>query len=550
MRRRNLFPALLLTLLLALPAGSLLAQPDDGTRMLRYPDVHANQLVFSYAGDLWLATIGLDEPARRLTSHPGLELYPKFSPDGRQVAFTGQYRGDEQIYLMDIDGGEPRQLTFYPTAGPLPARWGTDHQVYGFSPDGQRVLFRSQRQSHNDPLLFSVAVDGGLPEALPMPRAGSGVYSPDGQQVVYSPLFRDFRTWKRYEGGWAQNLYVYDLANNSAQQITDHPRTERDPVWMASGLYYVSDRDGTLELFSHDVASGQSTQLTQHDDWDIKWASGDGQSQIVYEVAGTIGLFDTASGTEQLLSIKVPDDHVRRTARRMEVAGQMQDFAVSPDGKRAAVTARGDVFSVPVEHGVTRNLTRRGDAHDREAAWSPDGRQIAFISDRSGEEQLYVVPQEGGEAKALSPSVATRLYGPAWSPDSQLLAWHDHLGVVRVVDMQGKQSEVFDSAYNTIEDYAWSPDSQWLAFSNQTENGLYAIYLWSRKSGNAQMATDGFFNAYAPAFSHDGQHLYFISDREFAPQIGSFEWNYVSDRESGHLRPGPEQISRQPVCAA
>ncbi|MFK7954525.1 MAG: S41 family peptidase [Lysobacterales bacterium] len=517
--------ALLLLMMVAAPVTA-------ATRMLRYPDVHANQLVFSYAGDLWLAPVNGSTPARRLTSHPGVELFPKFSPDGQQVAFTGQYRGDDQVYVMNVAGGEPRQLTWYPTSGPLPARWGTEHQVYGWSADGQSVLFRSQREDFNNRRLYTVNVDGGLPAVLPMPRAGSGDFSPDGQHVVYSPLFRDFRTWKRYQGGWAQNLFVYNLKDDTAKQITSHIRTERDPVWLDQGIYYVSDIDGTLELYRYNADTDGHTQVTQHDTWDIKWASGDGRQRIVYEVAGTIGLFDASTGTETLLNITVPDDFVRRTARQMDASEQIEDFDLSTDGKRAVFSARGDIFSAPVEHGVTRNLTQLGSAHDRAATFSPDGSQIAFISDRSGEEQIYVIPHDGGDAKALTPSRPTRLYGLSWAPDGERLAFHDHTGQVWVTDVKGRETKVVRNPLGPISDYVWSPDSRYLAFSQSMESGFYSIHVWSRSSGDITMVTDGFFNAFGPDFSADGQHLYFVGDREFAPQIGSFEWNYVADRES------------------
>lgn len=505
---------------------------DDDTRMLRYPDVHGDRVVFSYAGDLWSAGIDDDAPARRLTSHPGLELYPRFSPDGRSIAFTGQYRGDEQVFVIPAAGGEPRQLTYYPTAGPLPARWGTDHQVFGWTPDGSAVLFRSGRDDFDDRRLYRVAVAGGLPTVLPMPRAGSGDYSPDGKRILYSPLFRDFRTWKRYQGGWAQNLFIYDLENDQARQVTDHVRTERDPVWLESGLYYVSDRDGTLELFRYDEATDSHRQLTEHDDWDIKWASGDGRKQIVYEVAGRIGLYDTTDDQARQLRIRVPDDGVRRIARRIEVADQVEDFGIAPDGKRMLATARGDVFTVPVEHGVTRNLTQRGDAHDREAAWSPDGRHVAFISDRSGEEQLYVVAQDGGEARALTSDLAARLYRPVWSPDSKRIAFYDHTGRIHVADLDGNHQVIADSPFEAVTDYVWAPDSRWLAWSRRDDNGNPSIFVWSPDDEVTRLG-DGFFSAYGPAFGRDGKHLFFLSDREFAPQIGSFEWNYSVDRETG-----------------
>jgi len=526
-------------LLTALATANALCSPavaqdaGDDTRMLRYPDIHGDRVVFSYAGDLWSAGIDDDAPARRLTSHPGLELYPRFSPDGRSIAFTGQYRGDEQVYVIPAAGGEPEQLTYYPTAGPLPARWGTDHQVFGWTPDGSAVLFRSGRDNFDDRRLYRVAVEGGLPTVLPMPRAGSGDYSPDGNRILYSPLFRDFRTWKRYQGGWAQNLFIYDLENDQARQVTDHVRTERDPVWLESGLYYVSDRDGTLELFGYDEEDDSHRQLTEHDDWDIKWASGDGRQRIVYEVAGRIGLYDTADGQARQLRIHVPDDGVRRIARRIEVADQVEDFGIAPDGKRMLATARGDVFTVPVEHGVTRNLTQRGDAHDREAAWSPDGRYVAFISDRSGEEQLYVMAQDGGEARALTSDLTARLYRPVWSPDGTRIAFYDHTGRIHVVDLDGDRRVIADSPYEAVTDYVWAPDSHWLAWSRRDDNGNPSIFVWSSDDDEVTRLGDGFFSAYGPAFARDGKHLFFLSDREFAPQIGSFEWNYSVDRETG-----------------
>ena len=519
--------------LLASAISVQLAHAAEDTQMLRFPDIHGSQVTFSYAGDIWLAPIDGSAPARRLTSHPGLELYPKFSPDGQQIAFTGQYRGDEQVYVIDIHGGEPKQLTYYPTPGPLPARWGTGHQVYGWSPDGKQVMFRTNRDHFDASRLYQVSVDGGLPTSLPMPRAGSGDYSPDGKQVAYSPLFRDFRTWKRYEGGWAQNLFVYDLENDEARQITDHKRTERDPVWLNDGIYYISDRDGTLNLFKYDFANNSNSQITQHDQWDAKWASGDGAHRVVYEYGGRIALYDTQSQSEQILKINVPDDQVRRTARRVKVGSQIEDFDIAPDGQRAVFTARGDVFSVPVEHGVTRNLTQKATAHDRESAWSPDGRYVAFVSDRSGEEEIYIVDQAGGEARQLTDEKFGRLTDLVWSPDSQNIAFNDQQGYIRTVNLKGDVKEVVHNEYRSASGSHWSPDSQWLTYAANEGNDLsYSVYVWSLKTGKTQRVSDGFFSAFAPTFSPDGQYLYYVSDREFAPQIGSYEWNYVLNRES------------------
>ncbi|MFN3414027.1 MAG: peptidase S41, partial [Thermoanaerobaculum sp.] len=300
MRRWGLFFALWL-----LP-HLLLAQ----TKLLRFPDVYGGEVVFCYAGDLWKApaTGGL---AVRLTAHPGQELFPKFSPDGKWIAFTGQYDGDEQVYVIPAQGGEPKQLTYYPARGPLAPRHGYDNQVYGWTPDGSAVLFRSFMDAdggRTETALYTVKLTGGLPEKLPMPTAGAGDFSPDGKKMVYSPLFRDFRTWKRYEGGWAQDLYIVDLASLSLTPVSPTKRTERDPMWIGDKVYFVSDRDSTLNLYSFDPKTQTTEQLTQSKTWDVRWASSDNQRFIVYEFGGELRLFDTQTKEDRAVSIAVPDD--------------------------------------------------------------------------------------------------------------------------------------------------------------------------------------------------------------------------------------------------
>ena len=251
--------ALLFTLALALSLPA-------GTKLLRFPDIAGDEVVFVHGGDLWKASAE-GGTAVRLTAHPGLELFPKFSPDGQWIAFTGQYDGDEQVYVMPAGGGVPKQLTYYLARGPLPDRWGFDHQVYGWSPDSKRVLFRSTREYWGPAQgrLYTVSVEGGLPQALPMPVSGAGDFGPDGESVLYSPLFRDFRTWKRYEGGWAQDLYVFYPATNETRQVTDHVRTDRDPMWVGDAVYFASDRDGTLDLYRFDLKTNQTKKVTNFD---------------------------------------------------------------------------------------------------------------------------------------------------------------------------------------------------------------------------------------------------------------------------------------------
>ena len=376
---------------LLLFAASATAQ----TKLLRFPDIRGDQVVFTYAGDLWLAPVTGGE-ARQLTTHPGLELFAKFSPDGRYIAFTGQYDGDEQVYVVPPTGGAPQQLTFYPARGPLAPGWGSDNQVYGWTPTGQSILFRSWRDGWGmaDCRLFTVSRTGGLAKPLPMPVAGAGDIAPDGTRVAYSPLFRDFRTWKRYQGGWAQDLYIFDLASHDVVQVTNDPRTDRDPMWIGETVFFSSDRDGHLNLYGYDVASGQTTQRTHNDLWDVRWPSADEAGRIVYELNGELQVLDTASGSVTPVAIRVPTDALPTRPARIQVSDNIESFGLSPKGERALFVARGDIFTAPIEKGSARNVTKTSGAHDKWASWSPDGSQIAFLSDLSGDDELYVVAQD------------------------------------------------------------------------------------------------------------------------------------------------------------
>ncbi|HON01280.1 MAG TPA: peptidase S41, partial [Acidobacteriota bacterium] len=344
--------AVLLSCALLLSAGSVAAQ----TKLLRFPDIHGDEVVFCYAGDLWKAPAAGGD-AVRLTAHPGQELFPKFSPDGEWIAFTGQYDGDEQVYVMPSRGGAPRQLTYYPAEGPLPPRWGYDNQVYGWTPDGKRIFFRSLRDTDHlvtESALYMVPPEGGLPEKLPMPTSGAGDFSPDGKRLVYSPLFRDFRSWKRYQGGWAQDLYIFDPATHEISPVSHSKRTERDPMWIGDHIYFVSDRDDRLNLYRFDPASGETTQLTHETVWDVRWASSDNRRYVVYELNGELRIFDTQTDRVTEPKIFVPNDGLASRPSRYPVANNIEDFELSPRGERALFVARGDVFTVPAEKGITR----------------------------------------------------------------------------------------------------------------------------------------------------------------------------------------------------
>jgi tricorn protease len=509
---------------------------DAQTKLLRFPDVRGDKVAFCYAGDLWLANSS-GGTAWRLTTAPGQELFPKFSPDGKWVAFTGQYDGDEQVYVVPVTGGAPTQLTFYPAVGPLPPRWGFDNQVYGWTTDGLAVLFRSMRYGWDltDTRLFTVPIEGGLPEPLPMPVSGGGVYSPDGAKVVYSPLIRDFRTWKRYQGGWAQDLYIFDLATFEATQITDNARSERDPMWIGDKIYFSADWDGTLNLYSYDVASGKTDQLTKGDEFDLRWPSADTDGQIVFELGGELQIYDTNSGSVSELEIYVPNDGVAMRPSRISAARNIEQVGLSPKGNRVVFAARGDIFTAPIERGPTRNLTRSSGAHDKWPAWSPDAKQITFISDRTGEEELYLVNQDGmGEMVQLTKDGKEMRYRPVWSPDGKYIAFSDKNGKLYLVDVKAKsKEEIADERDNFVFDYSWSPNGGFLAFSLTDPNGFNSIWMYSVKEGKLRRVTGEMWSEFEPVWDPSGDYLYYFSDRMFQPQIGSYEWNYLVDRETG-----------------
>ena len=514
-----------------------LASAAAETRLLRYPDIHGDRVVFTYAGDLWTAP-AVGGAATRLTAHPGIELFARFSPDGSQIAFTGQYDGDEQVYVMPAEGGAPRQLTFYPATGPLPTRWGYDNLVYDWSPDGETILFRSLRDGNGvgEGRLFEVAEGGGLPVALPMPRAGAGAFSPDGGRLAYSPLFRDFRAWKRYAGGWAQDLFVFDRTTHEVTRITDHPRSDRDPMWIGGAVFFTSDRSGTNNLYSRDLEAGSLRQWTSSDLWDVRWPGSDASGRIVFEQAGTLHLLDTAAGGDpRPIPITVPTDGLHSRRSRVSAAGDIEQWDLSPTGKRAVFAARGELFSAPVEKGATRALHPTPGAHEKWPAWSPDGSRIAFISDASGEEEIHIAPASGsGPPIQLTERGRAMRYRPVWSPDGERIAFSDKDGAVFVLEVEDRSvREIAEEKHFQVTDYTWSPRGGHLAMSLNDETGFSSIYIWSADEGRLRRVTGPYFNEFSPSWGAAGDYLFYLSDRMFQPQIGSFEWNYALDRETG-----------------
>ena len=522
---------------LIISAVPALAQEAAGpTKLLRFPAIHGDKIAFTYAGDIWVAPAS-GGTATRLTAHPGMELFAHFSPDGKWIAFTGQYDGDEQVYVIPAAGGSPRQLTYYPARGPLAPRWGWDNQVYGWTVDGKSIVFRSVRDSWTlgSTHLYTVAMTGGPAEALPMPESGAGDFSPDGSRMVYSPRFRDFRPEKRYGGGQANDLFLFDLKTNDAKRIIADPRADRDPMWIGNAIYFTSDRSGTFNIYAYDLAGGKVAPVTSSRTWDVRWPSTDHVGRIVYELAGEIQLLDIKTGASRAVPITVPDDGLWNRPSRVSAAGQIEDFDLSPKGERAVITARGDIFSVPIEKGDVRNLTASSSAHEKAAAWSPDGSRIAFLSDRSGEEELYVIAQDGSAPpEKLTSGGRAQRYAPAWSPDGKRIALSDKDGRLLVYSFADKSLlEIAKSARGQIRGYTWAPGGQFLAFSMTTPNGFSAVHIWSAAEGKVRRITDEMFRTSNPAWDPDGNYLYYLSDRDYAPQTSTVEFNFATTRMTG-----------------
>jgi len=504
----------------------------DEARLLRFPAVHGTQLVFTYAGDLYTVPVS-GGVARRLTSDAGFEMFARFSPDGRSIAFTGQYDGNTEVYLMPAEGGVPRRLTYTATLGrdDVSDRMGPNNIVIGWKNETQ-VLFRSRRTEWNDfrGQLYLASVNGGPIEELPLPRGGFGSFSPDGRQFVYNRVFREFRTWKRYRGGQADDVWLHDFTTKSTTNLTSNPAQDIIPMWRGSKVYFASDRDdrGRMNLYSYDMTSKQTKQLTRFTEFDVKFPSL-GDTAIVFENGGWIYRLDLASEQVAKIPVRIREDFDSGRGSIVDVSRSITNYEIAPDGSRALFGARGDVFTVPAKSGPTRNLTRTPGVHERNSKWSPDGRWIAYISDASGEDEIWIAPQDGrGAATQITTGGSTYKYQPTWSPDSKKLMWSDRLQRLHVVDIGTKAvTTIAEAQAFEITSYSWSPDSRWVAYAKPETEGPQRVYLHSLDTKQTIPASDAWFNSSEPIFSSDGKLLFFVSARSFNPTYGQTEFQHI-----------------------
>ncbi|PYI74701.1 MAG: protease, partial [Verrucomicrobia bacterium] len=502
------------------------------TRLLRFPTTNGDQIVFCYAGELY--TVGKDGGiARRLTSGPGYTSFPRFSSEGTQLAFTSQYDGNTEVYVMPAEGGAPKRLTTSATLGrdDISDRMGPNNLVMTWENTKPLIVFRSRMTSFNDFIgqLFTVGLDAELPRQLPVPRGGFVSFSPDDSKMAFNRVFREFRTWKHYRGGMADDIWIYDFKNGTTENLTNNPAQDICPMWAPDNrIYFTSDRDGRMNLFSVDLGGKEVKQLTNFKDFDIKFPS-IGKDSIVFEQAGYIWRYDLTSGKAAPVPIEIKEDFASGRQAMVDASKHIQSVNLAPDAERVIVVARGDLFSAPMKEGTTRDLSRTSNAHERDAVWSPDGKWIAYNSDATGENELYIRAQDGkGQPTQVTSGADTYYYQPIWSPDSKKLLWSDRLQRLRYVDVVTKAvTQVDQDKWGEIQSYDWSPDSQWIAWSRPEQNDLPRVYLYSLADKKQTAVTDEWYASGNATFSDDGKYLLLTSARNFKPTFGAEEFEDV-----------------------
>ncbi len=520
---RRLMSTLLLAIFL-LPLTKSAAQIS--ARMLQYPDVSQTHIVFAYAGDIWIVSKE-GGTAYKLTSAKGEEMFPLFSPDGSQVAFDGNYDGNVDVYVMPSTGGLPERITHH----------GMFDRIIDWYPDGKNLLYASSMNSGKQRFnqFYEVSAKGGLPEKLPVPYGEMASLSPDGKMIAYTPVTQAFRTWKRYRGGWAADIWIYNLEKETAENITNNVADDEFPMWYNDKIYFLSDR-GTNEranIWCYDTRTKQTKQITDFNDYDIHFPSL-GPSDIVFENGGRLYLLSLADEKYHEVAVKVVTDEITLMPKVENVSKLIQNTSISPDGKRAMFEARGDIFSVPAENGPVFDLTKTSGVAERYPAWSPDGKTVAYWSDKSGEYELTIRDLEKPESEkkltSFGPGYRYRLY---WSPDSKKLAFIDKAMQVYIYDIAENETYKVNKELFMYEgdlenfDVSWSADSKWLAYPEDMTNRASAIFVFDTHLKKNYQLTSGYYRDTEPKFDPDGKYLYFLTNRTFNPTYSDIDNTFI-----------------------
>ena len=504
--------------------------PEEA-RLLRFPTVGGDRIVFSYAGNLY--SVGINGgKAVKLTSHVGYESFPKISPDGKTIAFTAQYDGNTEVYTMPIEGGEPVRVTYSALVSrdQIGERMGPNNIVMGWTPDGNKIVYRSKQYNFSGlrGRLCLVDAEGGVPEIIPTSEGGFCSFSPDGKHLAMNRMFREFRTWKYYRGGQADDIWINTVGTSELEKITDNDAQDIFPMWVGDKIYYLSDRDRTMNLFVYNTLDGKTEKVTDFTEYDCKFPSCS-QDWIVFENGGYIYKYDTRKGGKaEKLSIYLEDDNVySRSEYRSGLGSQrVSSVDLSPDGKRVLMVVRGDIFSLPASRGPVYHLGATPESHERNAVWSPDGKRIAWLSDKSGEYQVYVAAPDMSSEKCLTSFESGYPSNLQWAPDSKTLYFNtDARELYSLNADSGKLDCILKSDRGRISSFTLSPDGSWAAYSTELANKISAIFLYEVKTGKSWQVTDRWYDASSPVFSSDGKYLFFTSRVDFTPSYSQVEWN-------------------------
>lgn len=503
--------------LLALLALTMLIDPalSQDTRLVRQPDISETNIVFTYANDIWIVNQN-GGSARRITSFQGVESNPCFSPDGKMVAFTGEYDGNLDVYVVPAEGGTPERLTWHP---------GSDI-VRGWSADGAQVIFASGRTSAPVPYdrFWKVSLNGGLPEALPIPRVHKGQFSPDGDYFAYQQINLSDDEWRNYRGGQARPIWLMDMNDYSVTELPWNGSNDQNPVWIDDTIYFLSDRDHAMNIYSYDLSEKELNQVTSYAEYDVKELSSGG-GLLVYEYGGFIYKLDPQTGNDQKVSVSVKGDFPWARPHWENVGKQITNASLSPNGVRALVQARGEIFTLPTDKGNYRNLTNSSNAADRHPAWAPDGEHIAWFSDKNGEYSLMIGTQDGlEEPREIKIPDPTFFYRTAWSPDSEKILFTDeelnlYYMEVKSGDITKVDTDTYAHPQRTL-DPVWSPDSEWIAYAKRLENQFHVIKVHNLEEDRSYQITDGLSDATSPAWDASGKYLFFLASTNFALNTG------------------------------
>lgn len=504
---------------------------SEEARLLRFPTVGGDKIVFSYAGDLY--SVGIDGgQAVKLTSHIGYECFPKISPDGKTIAFTGQYDGNTEVYSIPIDGGEPQRLTYSALVSrdQVGERMGPNNIVMGWTPDGKQIIYRSKQYNFSGlrGRICKVSSEGGLPEIIPASEGGFCSYSPDGKKLAMNRMFREFRTWKYYRGGQADDIWINTVGTNKLEKITDNDAQDIFPMWIGKEVYYLSDRDRIMNLFVYDTVTKQTRKVTDFTEYDCKFPSFS-KDYIVFENGGYIYRYDVKKGGEPVkiqISLR-SDDIYSRPEFRTGITGSIASSDIAPDGSRILIEMRGDIFSLPAENGPVYNLTRSPESHERSVSWSPDGSTIAWLSDKSGEYQVYTAPYDNFDAaRCLTNFKSGYPGGLMWSPDSKTLYFTtDTRELYRLDAASGKLDMLLRGNVSGIRSFTIIPDGSWAAYTTSLDNRTSAVFLYDLKANKSYQVTDRWYDASNPVFSNDGKYLFFSAATEYQSNYSRVEWN-------------------------